>query len=178
MAQQKPWIDHKWWQPTSDLTVYANDGWAVLNDDGSHRWRYITNLQGEMEWTFVLRDMQETAELWLESWQDEMPSGWLMLRTPTSTATLNLSEDDCKALSQSVRELMTRHSEGISAPQERTITQLGKYPQSFTGTEQIFTSPKVFSHKWSEDNSVGDLDPSENIEIAPWLAHLLRDSKD
>jgi len=142
-----PWIDHKWWQPSGDLSVYASDGWMVLNNDGTHKWRYITKIQGETEWAFVLRTMDETAELWLQSWQDDMPSGWLQLRTPTSVATLNLSEDDCRVLSSSVRELMTRHSEGISEAQERSITQLGKYPQTFKGTEQIFTSPKVFSHE-------------------------------
>jgi len=156
-----PWIDYKWWQRfVSDpaLTVHIGGGWLKLNDDGSHKWRYMTNLQweGARDWEFILRDMSETAELQLRwfPWNENEPEmvGLLQLRTATISTTVQLSEHDCKALSESVRELMTCHSKGISAPQLRTITEIGKVsPKSFSVSEQIYTSPFLHEDSDGED---------------------------
>ena len=145
----RPWIDYKWWQrfvSDPELTVHIGGGWLKLHDDGSHKWRYMTK-KGSRDWEFILRNMSETAELQLQwfPWdknESEM-IGLLRLRTATISTTVQLSEDDCKALSESVREKM--NCRGTSDPQERMITEIGEvFPKSYTVTEQIYSSPILY----------------------------------
>ena len=168
-----PWIDYKWWQRfVSDphMTVYIGDSWLRLADDGSHKWRYMTNLrqnghQNGEDWEFILRDMGETAELQLRwfPWKEPKMVGFLQLKTTTISTSIQLSEDDSKALSESVRELMTRHSEGISVPQERQITEIGEvFPQSYSVAEQIYTSPFLHLDNGDEDSDDGDEDSDDD----------------
>ena len=130
-----PYIYYRWWQrfvSDPELTVHIGDNYCELADDGSHKWRYMTNVRlegGERADTeFILRNMDETAELRLRrsAWGKDGAEGqgYLGLRTASVSTTMQLSEVDSKALSESVRELMMRHPEGISAPQERQITEI------------------------------------------------------
>ena len=144
-----PHIYHKWWEHRSPLIVkMREENLLILKDDGSHKWRYMTNLQlnGEdkKDWEFIIRNMDETTELQL-TWTPFQKSGGesislLHLQSGTTSTRMELSEADSKALSESVRKLMT-HPEDISVPRERTITELGEeVPRRYTVTEQIYAS--------------------------------------
>jgi len=158
----RPYIYYRWWQQfvsDPELTVHIGDIQLELKDDGSHKWRYMTNLQDKKDWEFILRNMDEDAEL-------RLIDGSLQLQTATVSTQVSLSEDDCKALSESVRELMTRHPKGMSAPQERQIH--GKFfPQSYMVTEQIYSSP--FLHLDGDDEDGDDDDGDDAGDISSFI---------
>ena len=122
--QTKPahaWIDHKWWQSNDQaLTVHVKHGCLYLNDDGSHKWRYITELQDSPDWTFVLRTLDESAELRLEEFNSARDfSGTLSLSHGMVHTTCWLTEDECHALAQSVQDLWD--PDFMTEPEPRTI---------------------------------------------------------
>ena len=158
-----PEVVYRWWQDhvsyqSIDVLLDGGDaGWFQLNDDGSHKWRYMTNLRCDSdvrpkeEFGFVLRNLDETAELWLKwfPWTDPQGQttriGTLHLTTTTASMSMELSEEDCMALTESMRKLMYT----LSAPEERQIQAIGTIHSSlvYTVTEQIYSSPIIRSSR-------------------------------
>ena len=153
-----PEVVYRGWQDRvsyHSIDVLLDGGWFQPNDDGSHKWRYMTNLRcgsdvrPKEELGFVLRNLDETAELWL-TWypwtdpQDQANKGVLRLTTTTASMSTDLSEDDCKALTESMRKLMCTST--LSATEERQIQAIGTIlPCVYTVTEQIYSSPIIRS---------------------------------
>jgi len=110
----------------------------------------MTNVRdddGESE--FILRPQNEMAEMRLL--RCKSGKGVLRLKTATVAVSYKLTEEDRMALAASVKELMTRHADGLSAPQERLVTDIAEvFPRQYMVTEQIYSSPFLRSDKDEE----------------------------
>jgi len=145
-----PYIYYRWWQrhvSDPELTVHIGDNYLELHDDGSHKWRYMTNVRDDDdESEFILRPQNEMAEMRLL--RCKSGKGLLRLKTATVAVSYKLTEEDRMALAASVKELMMRHADGLSAPQERLVTDIAEvFPRSYMVTEQIYSSPFLRSDK-------------------------------